>query len=135
MKHLKIYILLFFLLSSFFGFSQEGDITEEKDTIYVYAEKMPEYPGGVIGLKIHVAENLVYPKEAINSGIVGTVFVRFEVTKTGEIGKVEIQRAAHPLLDAEAVRVIKTLSGFEPGLQKGKPVNVWYSMPVSFRLN
>ncbi len=131
---IKTILLIFgFILYSFFGFSQNDK--NDEDTIYVYTEQMPEYPGGIIGLKRHIAENLIYPKDAREQNIQGTVFLRFEVTKTGEIGKVEIQKGAHSILDSEAIRVIKSLPKFKPGMKDGKPVNIWYSMPITFQLN
>jgi len=130
----KSSFIFFLLLTSIFGFSQ-NDKNANNDTIFVIAQQMPEYPGGMIGLKRHIAENLIYSEEAKEARIEGTVFLRFEVSKTGDIGKIEIQKGAHQLLDNEAVRVIKTLQKFKPGMQNGKPVSVWYSMPITFRLN
>ena len=103
--------------------------------IFIYVRNMPEFPGGVMALKRYIAERVVYPKVARDNGIQGTVFLRFEVTKTGAIGIVELQKGVHPLLDEEAIKVIKSLPKFTPGSQNGKKVNVWYSIPVTFRLN
>lgn len=108
----------------------EDSITKE-DEIFVMPV-MPKFPGGNVALKKFISENLRWPIEFDG---MGTVFLRFEVKKTGEIGKVEIQRGVDPLLDKEAIRVIKTLPKFKPGMQDGKPVNVWYSVTVPFKLN
>ena len=97
---------------------------------------MPEFPGGVMALKRYIAENVAYPSIARNNGIQGTIFIRFEVTKTGGIGKVEIQKGVHPLLDNAAIKVIKSLPKFIPGEgSNGVKVNVWYSIPVTFKLS
>jgi len=111
--------------------------TEEEpdDKIFIYVKNMPEFPGGKLALRKYVAEHVVYPAIARENGIEGTVFLRFEVTKTGKIGKVELQKGVDPLLDDEAIRVIKGLPKFTPGEQNGKKVNVWYSIPVTFKLN
>ncbi len=130
----KSSFIFFLLLTSFFSFSQ-NDKNANNDTILVIAQQMPEFPGGVIGLKRFIAQNLDYPLETREAGIQGRIFLRFEVTKTGTIGKVEIQKGIHPILDREAVRVIKSLPKFKPGMQNGNPVSVWYSMPITFRLN
>lgn len=108
---------------------------EEEDQIFIYVKNMPEFPGGVVALKRYIAEHVIYPAVARENGIEGTVFLRFEVTKTGKVGKVELQKGVDPLLDNEAVKVIKTLPKFKPGKQNGKTVSVWYSIPVTFKLN
>lgn len=111
------------------------EIAEEDDKIFIYVKNMPEFPGGKLALRRYVAEHVVYPAVARENGIEGTVFLRFEVTKSGKIGRVELQKGVDPLLDDEAIRVIKDLPKFRPGEQNGKKVNVWYSIPVTFKLN
>lgn len=111
------------------------EIAEEDDKIFIYVKNMPEFPGGKLALRRYVAEHVVYPAVARENGIEGTVFLRFEVTKSGKIGRVELQKGVDPLLDDEAIRVIKELPKFKPGEQNGKKVNVWYSIPVTFKLN
>jgi len=129
----NILLIFGFSLYSFFGFSQNEK--NNKDTIYVYAEQMPEYPGGINGIIRQVATTVDYPKEARENYIDGTVFLRFEVTKNGAIGKVELQKGVHPLLDKETIKVIKSVPKFKPGSQNGKKVSVWYSIPITFKLN
>ncbi|MCF6184082.1 MAG: energy transducer TonB [Bacteroidales bacterium] len=107
----------------------------EEDQIFLYVKNMPEFPGGVVALKRYIATHVVYPAIARENGIEGTVFLRFEVTKTGKIGKVELQKGVDPLLDNEAIKVIKSLPRFKPGEQNGKKVSVWFSIPVTFKLN
>ncbi len=109
-----------------------------EDTIektLIIASTMPKFPGGTNVLRTFIARNVNYPAQARETGIQGTVYLRFEVTKTGKIGKVEILKSIDPLLDKEAIRVIKKLPKFKPGINNGKKVNVWFSMPISFRLN
>lgn len=113
----------------------EETVEEPEDKIFIYVKNMPEFPGGKLALRKYVAEHVVYPAVARENGIEGTVFLRFEVTKSGTIGKVELQKGVDPLLDDEAIRVIKDLPKFKPGEQNGKRVNVWYSIPVTFKLN
>ena len=124
-----------------FEFDEDEEInleeTEEEpeDKIFIYVKNMPEFPGGKLALRRYVAEHVVYPAVARENGIEGTVFLRFEVTKSGAVGKVELQKGVDPLLDDESIRVIKNLPKFKPGEQNGKKVNVWYSIPVTFKLN
>lgn len=124
-----------------FEFDEDEEINfedteeEEDDQIFVYVKNMPEFPGGQLALRRYIAENIVYPAVARENGIAGTVYLRFEVTRNGTIGKVQLQKGVDPLLDEEAIRVIKGLPKFKPGEQNGKKVNVWYSIPVTFKLN
>ncbi|MEA2042622.1 MAG: energy transducer TonB [Bacteroidota bacterium] len=108
---------------------------EEEDTqVFVVVEKMPEFKGGQLALRKYIAENMEYPVVAQENDIQGTVYIRFVVKKNGKVGEVQLQRGVDPLLDDEAIRVIKTLPDFTPGRQGGKPVNVWFSVPVKFKL-
>lgn len=111
------------------------DQEEAKDKIFIHVKNMPEFPGGINALKSFIAKNIKYPTVAKENGTQGTVYLRIEVKKTGEIGKIELQRGVDPLLNKEAIRVIKTLPKFKPGELNGKKVNVWYSIPVTFKLN
>lgn len=108
---------------------------EEESQVFVIVEKMPEFPGGQVALRRYIAENMNYPVVAQENDIQGTVYLRFVVLKDGRVGEVQVQRGVDPLLDDEAVRVIKTLPKFTPGRQGGKRVNVWFSVPVRFKLN
>lgn len=107
---------------------------EETEQIFMIVEDMPEFPGGEIALRKYIAENIRYPEMAKENDIQGTVYVRFVVTKSGSIGRIEILRGVDPLLDKEAIRVVKTLPKWKPGKQRGKSVNVSYSMPIKFQL-
>ncbi len=135
LKKVSILIILATFGFSYFAVSQTTEITVNNDEgIFVYVSQMPEFPGGIPALKRYIGTHLIYPAEAREKKIEGTVYARFEVTKTGEIGKVQIQKGVHPILDKEAIRVIKTLPKFKPGMQNKKPVNVWYSIPIAFKI-
>ena len=98
--------------------------------------KKSVFPGGFSALQKYIATHIEYPEEAKENNVQGTVFLQFEVTKYGTIGKVIVlNKTVDELLQNEAVKVIKTLPEFKPGMQNGKPVNVWFSVPVSFKLN
>lgn len=108
---------------------------EEPDVPLLIVEKMPEFPGGEEALRLYIAENVEYPPLAQENDIQGKVYVRFVVTKTGEVGEVQVVRGVDKLLDDEAIRVVKTLPRFTPGQQRGKNVSVWYTVPIDFQLN
>lgn len=104
------------------------------DIPFVVVEQMPRYPGGDAEMLRFIADNVKYPEEAKKNGINGRVIVRFVVTTEGNAENVTVLRGVDPLLDAEAVRVVNMLEGFEPGMQSGKVVNVWYMVPITFAL-
>lgn len=95
-------------------------------------EVMPEYPGGTTALYQFVAKETKYPEEAREQGITGKVLVKFIVGKDGAVDSVSIMRGAHPLLDAEATRVVGSMQPWTPGTQDGKPVRVQYVLPITF---
>jgi len=95
---------------------------------------MPEYPGGLLALRTFLASNVKYPTEAAKKGIHGKVYVNFVVEKDGTVGLVKIARSVDPSLDAEAIRVVKLLTNWKPGKQKGKDVRVSFTVPIQFAL-
>ena len=99
---------------------------------FVVVQQMPHYPGGEYELLRFLSENTKYPEEALTKGIEGKVIVRFVVNTEGNTEGISILKGIHPLLDAEAERVVSILSGFEPGVQNGKAVPVWYMVPINF---
>lgn len=110
------------------------NIVPPEKEIFIRVEEMPEYPGGDGALIRYIGHNLVYPREAADNNIEGRVFLKFVITEDGSVGEIVLLKGVDPLLDQEAVRVISTLPKFKPGKQNGIPVNVWYSVPVLFRL-
>jgi len=95
---------------------------------------MPKYPGGDNAMMEFIYSNINYPDEAKEKSIQGRVILRFAVMSTGKVGRVSVLKSVNPLLDEEAKRVVESLPDFVPGRQGGKPVNVWYSVPVTFQL-
>ena len=102
--------------------------------IFVVVEEMPVYRGGEQALFNYIYENLKYPPEAKEQGIQGRVILRFVVTSGGKTADVTVVRGVHPLLDEEAVRVMKGAGDWVPGKQGGKPVDVYYSVPINFSI-
>ena len=109
--------------------------TSTKDTVYQIAEEMPEFPGGVEALMDFVGKNVKYPEEAKEKEISGRVFVSFVIEKDGSVNEVKVMRGIGGGCDEEAVRVIKGMPKWKPGIQKGKPVRVSYMMPINFKLS
>lgn len=109
-------------------------LEQDPSHIFVWAEKHPEFPQGNAALMRFLSDNIDYPKEAQENGIQGRVITNFVVEKDGSITDVQVVRAVNPLLDAEAVRVIKTMPKWKPGTLKGQPVRVRFTLPVVFRL-
>lgn len=99
-----------------------------------YAEKMPEYIGGTKALYTFLRNNLVYPDEARRTGVEGSVLIEFVVEKDGSISNVKVVTPLSPECDAEAIRVIKKLPKWKPGEKMGKPVRVYYNIPIRFTL-
>lgn len=113
---------------------QEKPKEEKKEQVFRHVEQMPEFPGGQAALMKYINDNIRYPVMAIENGVQGRVTVQFVVTKDGSVGNVTVVRGVDRNLDEEAVRVCKTLPKFIPGKQNGQPVNVWFTLPVTFRL-
>ena len=108
---------------------------EEEEVVFVVVESMPEFPGGQQALFKYLSEHIKYPVIAQENGIQGRVICQFVVNKDGSIVDVEVVRSGgDPSLDKEAIRVIKSMPKWKPGKQRGKPVRVKYTVPVSFKL-
>ena len=110
-----------------------GQVIEENVFCYV-TEQMPQFPGGDTTLLDFVYKNLKYPESAIKEKKEGKVILRFVVTKTGELDKIKVFRSLQHDCDNEAVRVVKMLPKFIPGIQNGEPKSFWYTLPVTFKL-
>ncbi|WP_162428077.1 energy transducer TonB [Pontibacter pudoricolor] len=93
---------------------------------------MPKYKGGEQQLMRHLSRNLKYPKSAHQRGVGGVVMVAFVISETGVIKDIEVVQSVDPELDAEAVRVVKTLPNWEPALVEGKPEDMAFTLPLRF---
>ena len=108
--------------------------TDPSDLVFTVVEVMPEFPGGQGALLQFLAKSIKYPVIAQQNGIQGRVTCSFVVGKDGVIRNIEVIRGVDPSLDLEATRVISMMPKWKPGMQKGKEVNVKYTVPVTFRL-
>lgn len=102
--------------------------------IFFIVEEMPEFPGGDQALRKFIANNVNYPEVAQRNGTQGKVYVTFVVAKDGAIVNCKIARGVGSSLDKEALRVVSSLPKWTPGKQKGKAVNVSYTVPINFIL-
>jgi protein TonB len=110
-------------------------IEKDKDGVYSKAEKMPEYPGGEAALSKFVESNINYPQDAIDQNTEGTVNVSFVVDEKGNVkNPVVTGKTAGRSLDEEALKIVKQMPAWKPGLVKGKPVKSRLLLPVTFKL-
>lgn len=114
-------------------------IEEEEESVdnmvFTVVETMPQFPGGDSELIRFIEDKITYPKDAKDEGASGRVVSSFVVTRDGDIRDIQVIRSIFPSLDKEAVRIIKAMPKWEPGTQRGKPVNVKYTVPIHFRLD
>jgi protein TonB len=113
---------------------EEVQEAEAEPEPFVVVEEMPLFPGGEKALLDYIAANTQYPEIAKENNIQGKVIVRFCVTPKGGVSQVSVLKGVDPELDKEAIRVVNTLPTFKPGKQGGKPVPVWYMVPIAFTL-
>ena len=108
----------------------------EEEEVFTIVEDMPLFNGKPAeeGFRDWVTKNMNYPSIARENGISGKVFVEFLINQTGDLVDAKLVRGADPLLDAEALRVIRMSPKWTPGKQHGKPVKVKYIFPVFFQL-
>ena len=107
---------------------------EVKEEVFRSVEQMPQFPGGEAALMKYLQSHINYPPMAAENNVQGRVVVQFVVDKTGKVGEVKVVRSVDKDLDKEAVRVCKSLPKFTPGRQNGQAVSVWYTLPVTFKL-
>ena len=120
-----------------FNFTETALEDEDEDEIFTPIEAAALFNGKPAedAFREYVAHNLRYPQVAIDNGVFGKVFVQFVIDQNGNVIDLQIVRSADPLLDNEALRLIKSTSGmWTPGMQREKPVKVRYTFPITFRL-
>ncbi len=121
----KAFLLILVGLLSLVGHAQDE---------YIQHESQPVFPGGQDSLMSFLKANLKYPKECVKDSIEGRVLVSFVVNKDGSVKNIAVVKGVNHLLDEEACRVVSIMPAWKPGLVKGNPVNVKYTLPITFRL-
>jgi TonB family protein len=100
-------------------------------------DQEPEFPGGILAMYKHISRTIMYPSAAREAGISGKVILRFVITKNGTVKNVEVIHGMHDCFecDQEAVRVIRTLPAWKPGLKSGKPVHTYFTCPINYKIS
>ena len=114
-------------------FDEGEEVIEQSDKVFEVVDEMPSFPGGQSALFDFMAKNIKYPKGAEDYGIQGRVILTFIVKKDGSLSDVRVAKSVDPALDKEAVRLVKSMPKWNPGIHKGKYVNVKFTLPVTFR--
>ena len=114
--------------------AQKTVVSQSKQNVYDVVEQMPEFPGGMEALINFLSTNIKYPNDAIKQNVGGRVMVMFVVETDGSISNVRVAKRVFPSLDAEAIRVVKTMPKWKPGKEKGRLVRVNYTLPVVFSI-
>ncbi len=112
----------------------EEEEEEDDNVVFQVVEKNPEFPGGTKALFEYISSEMKYPAIAAENNIQGRVVCQFTVWKDGTIKDIAVVRGVDPSLDREAIRVIKSMPKWTPGKQRGKAVNVRFTLPILFRL-
>ena len=107
----------------------------QDNKVYETVDQLPEFPGGMEAMVDFLSKNVNYPEHAAKNNIEGRVVLQFVVEKTGEIGEIKVARSVDEELDAEAIRVVRSMPNFIPGRKDGKDVAVWYALPIVFKLS
>ena len=107
---------------------------QENDSVYHLVDKKAEFPGGDRALMNWLNENIKYPEFAYKNNIQGKVYVNFIVRENGSIDSVKIARGVHSSLDNEAIRLVKAMPKWKPGLKNGVAVKSYFTLPVTFVL-
>ena len=113
---------------------QEDNLVAEGEEIYIVAEEMPEFPGGMDAVLQYLADNIKYPSIAMNAGVQGRLITQFTIATDGSISDAKVVHKVDPFLDKEALRVINAMPKWKPGKQGGKVVPIQISVPVEFRI-
>lgn len=107
---------------------------QREDGAYYVPEVLPLFPGGQEKMMQYLSTNIKYPKEALEQRIGGRVIIQFVIDAEGDLTAPKVVRGIHPLLDAEALRVVSEMPRWTPGTVDGKAVPVIYNVPINFSL-
>jgi periplasmic protein TonB len=106
----------------------------KEEQVFKFVEQMPSFPDGEAAMFKYIRERIKYPAIAKENGIEGHVVVQFEVSKDGQIQKVQVVRGIGGGCDEEAARVVRSMPAWKPGKHNGKPVKVSFTLPIKFKL-
>lgn len=108
---------------------------QEEEKPYIHVEMMPEFSGGTSAMTEYIRKNLRYPPKEIETAIQGRVILKFIVTKEGEIKNIRVIRGISEDIDKESIRLVEGMPLWKPGKQNGEFVDVYYTIPITFKLD
>lgn len=109
------------------------NLNEDAETLRI-VEQLPEYPGGMVEFMKWLTSMLKYPDAALERKIEGKVTVSFIVNADGSVSDIKLVKGAHKLLDEEALRVVRLMPKWKPGLEDGHPCRSMISIPIVFEI-
>lgn len=132
----KLFGLLLVLLVCLPSFAQQKPVEKvDSDGVYLMPDQLPEFPGGIQAMMKFLSTNIKYPVEAQKKGISGRVIVQFVIMEDGTLDQAKVIRGVDPLLDEEALRVVKSMPKWKPGMDRGEAVKVRFTAPIMFNLS
>lgn len=132
----KLFGLFLVLLVCLPSFAQQKPVEKvDSDGVYLMPDQLPEFPGGIQAMMKFLSTNIKYPVEAQKKGISGRVIVQFVIMEDGTLDQAKVIRGVDPLLDEEALRVVKSMPKWKPGMNRGEAVKVRFTAPIMFNLS
>jgi protein TonB len=135
MKRLTFFLLLILLADITYAGTTLNIDTNKSNKVFTAIEHPPEYPGGPLAFNKHITENLKYPDVARLIGVNGRIVLTFVIDRDGKVVEVTPTNCIGAGCESEAVKVLQSLKTWNPGIQKGKPVRVRYSVPINFAIS
>lgn len=134
MKKLFLLVLMALLAVPAFAQSEGNTKSSKDDVVFVQVEQSAEFPGGNSAMQQYLVKNIHYTKKARKNNIEGTVYVNFIVEKDGSISNARVIKGLDGGLDKVALKAVKKMPRWNPGMENGKPVRYQFTLPVRFRL-
>lgn len=134
MKQAKCIMLLCVVLAFLGSCGSSKQFVAVPDEEVPPIDEMPEFPGGLDALVAWLGQNIQYPEAAQRAGVQGKVFVAFTVEVDGSISDCKVIQSLSPACDGEALRVVKSMPQWKPGMYEGQPVSVQYVLPINFKI-
>lgn len=132
----RLFGLFLALLVCLPSFAQQKPVEKvDSDGVYLMPDQLPEFPGGIQAMMKFLSTNIKYPVEAQKKGISGRVIVQFVIMEDGTLDQAKVIRGVDPLLDEEALRVVKSMPKWKPGMDRGEAVKVRFTAPIMFNLS
>lgn len=107
---------------------------QQEEEVFHVVETPPKYPGGENAMMKFLSDNIVYPEVSRKAGIQGVIYANFIIEVDGSLSNIKILRGLNQECDEEVIRVISMMPNWTPGMQRGKPVRVYFNLPVRLSL-